>query len=261
VLACTIGALIFSFCLTFALVRFTEGSIIQIALTMFIVLEGTDGCGKSTQSELLQQFFTKKGVAVHAYHFPVLENSGVFGELIAQYLRGELGDMTTLPPKLIGVLYAANRRDLQEQMRAELQAGTVLIADRYFASNLAYAAAKLHDDEARNELIHWLLRVDLQDFQNIEPDLTLFFDAPLNFSMRINEQRKVSTAPSRSYTAGKQDIHEAKLEYQQEVQNVYRALGNYLANYHTIDCRDKTGSMLPPEVIFQRVLERLTTLL
>lgn len=225
---------------------------------MFIVLEGTDGCGKSTQSALLREYLEKKGKRVVFYHFPVLETGGVFGELLAEYLRGEFGSMESLPPKLIGVLYAANRRDLQVQMRSELTSGAVIVADRYFASNLAYAGAKLHDVALRTELIRWLLRVDLEEFGNLEPDLTLFLDAPLSFSMCVNEQRKGACASERSYTEGKQDIHEAKWEYQQEVQSVYRTLGAYLRNYHTINCADDAGQMLSVAAIFERILVTLT---
>jgi len=221
---------------------------------MFIVLEGTDGCGKSTQSALLRAYLEKEGERVVSYHFPVLEAGGVFGELLAQYLRGEFGSMESLPPKLIGVLYAANRHDLQAQMRSELAAGAVLIADRYFASNLAYAGAKLRDAQSRDQLIRWLLRVDLEEFGNLEPDVTLFLDAPLSFSMAVNEQRKGHSASERSYTEGKQDIHEAKWEYQQEVQAVYRTLGGYLRNYHTIECKSTTGGMLGVSEVFERIV-------
>ena len=228
---------------------------------MFIVLEGTDGCGKSTQSALLREYLEKQGKRVVFYHFPVLERGGVFGELLAQYLRGELGSIESLPPKLIGVLYAANRRDLQAQMRSELAAGAIIVADRYLASNLAYAGAKLHDVVLRDELIRWLLRVDLEEFGNLEPDLTLFFDAPLSFSMRVNEQRKGGRTSERSYTDGKQDIHEAKWEYQQEVQTVYRTLGAYLRNYHTIDCSDDTGKMLSVATVFEGIKACLSSMI
>ncbi|MGP1363174.1 MAG: dTMP kinase [Bacteroides sp.] len=225
---------------------------------MFIALEGTDGCGKSTQGRLLINYLQAEGLKVSFYHFPVLVQGGVFGSLLASYLRGELGSMQSLPPKLIGALYAANRNDFQYTMRTELAAGNIIVADRYFASNLAYAGAKLTEPSEREELIRWLIRTDLVEFGNLEPDCTLFFDAPLSFSMQVNRERQLQNSTSeRSYTAGKQDIHEAKWEYQQQVQNIYRTLGDYLNHYNTINCHTLGGSMRTIEEIFDDVKHTL----
>lgn len=68
----------------------------------FIVLEGLDGCGKSTQTKMLIEQLEKEGQRCNFIHFPILEQ-GVYGKLIAQFLRGEL---TTQPLQLLTSLMA-----------------------------------------------------------------------------------------------------------------------------------------------------------
>ena len=226
---------------------------------MFIVLEGTDGCGKTTQAALLCERLEQAGHRVAHFHFPILEEKSVFGELIAAYLRGEFGDLATLPPKLIGALYAANRHETQPILQKALDEGKVLVVDRYYASNLAYAGAKVPAGAERDALIRWLIQTDLEGFGNLAPDLTLFLDAPLRFSTSVNQQRNQTR--DRAYTEGKQDIHEAKVEYQACVQEVYRSLGSYLSNYDIVACGDGLGGMKPKERIAEEIWARVEGLL
>ena len=75
---------------------------------MFIVLEGVDGSGKSTQIAKLRQMLDKAGVANEYIHFPRFD-APFFGELIARFLRGELGSVEQVDPYIVAMLYAAFR--------------------------------------------------------------------------------------------------------------------------------------------------------
>ena len=139
-------------------------------------------------------------------------------------------------------------------MQKALEEGKVLVVDRYYASNLAYAGAKVPAGAERDALIRWLIQTDLEGFGNLAPDLTLFLDAPLRFSTSVNQQRNKTR--DRAYTEGKQDIHEAKVEYQACVQEVYRSLGGYLSNYDIVACGDGLGGMKPKERIAEEIWAR-----
>ena len=72
---------------------------------MFIVLEGLDGAGKSTQIRMLKELFARRGVACRYLHFPRFD-APVFGDLIARFLRGELGTVEAVDPYLVALLFA-----------------------------------------------------------------------------------------------------------------------------------------------------------
>ena len=111
---------------------------------MFIVLEGVDGSGKSTQIANLQRMFAEQGISTEYLHFPRFD-APYFGELIARFLRGELGSVEQVDPYIVAMLYAGDRRDAAAMIRGWMAEGKVVLCDRYVYSNIGYHCAKVAD--------------------------------------------------------------------------------------------------------------------
>ena len=121
-----------------------------------IVLEGLDGAGKSTQIGMLQQRLAERGIAYEYLHFPRFDTP-VYGELIARFLRGELGTIDRVDPYVVALLYAGDRAEAAPMIRSWLDAGRFVILDRYVYSNVAYQCAKIEDPEIRLRLRDWIV--------------------------------------------------------------------------------------------------------
>ena len=214
---------------------------------MFIVLEGLDGAGKSTQIRYLQDFFEAQNRKSQLIHFPRFD-APVYGPLIAQFLRGELGAMDEVSPTLVALLFAGDRYHAVPQIRSWLSYGYVVIADRYVYSNIAYQCAKEEDEVRQERLRNWILQTEFGDFNLPRPDLNLFLDVPLDFvAQKLNAPRD---GEDRAYLKGKSDIHESNLSFQKLVRQVYLAQSEMDPNFTVIPCADTNGAMLPASEIF-----------
>lgn len=224
---------------------------------MFIVIEGLDGAGKSTQVGLMRRLLEERyGKRVEYLHFPRFD-APVYGELIARFLRGELGSVDTVNPYLVGLIYAGDREAAAETIGRWLADERVVIVDRYVYSNIAYQCAKISDPAERRALKDWMLDLEYRHNGIPRPDLSLFLDVPFAFTERkLAEQRE---GDDRKYLNGKQDIHEASLSLQQRVREVYLDCASADPTFRVIDCGDPTdGGMLPPEVIFKKIADEIT---
>lgn len=102
----------------------------------FIVFEGADRAGKSTQVARLAAHLTAAGVRAEAWRFP--ERSTTVGSTIDAYLKfaAELDDAA------VHLLFSANRWERRATLLAALRSGTTLVVDRYAYSGVAFTAAK-----------------------------------------------------------------------------------------------------------------------
>lgn len=217
---------------------------------MLIVLEGLDGAGKSTQINLLQKYFESSGSIVKYLHFPRFD-SPVFGDLIARFLRGDLGSIDQVHPYLIALLFAGDRREAADKIKEWLKEGYCVILDRYLYSNIAFQCAKMNDLEEAESLRDWIFDTEYIKFAIPKPDLNLFLDVPLNFvHKKLNENRK---GGDREYLQGKQDIHEASIEFQSKVRDRYLKECKRDTDFVRIDCADSNGNMLPASDIFSLI--------
>lgn len=216
---------------------------------MFIVLEGVDGCGKSTQIANLQKMFAQRGVACEYIHFPRFD-APYFGDLIARFLRGELGSVEQVDPYIVAMLYAGDRRDAAALINGWLAEDKVVICDRYVYSNIGYQCAKLSSSDEREKLRKWILSLEFDYFAIPRPDVSLFLDVPFAFTER--KLSEVRTGNDRDYLNGAKDIHEQSLDLQQAVRRVYIDAAEYDADMHVVDCSEQ-GAMASPDVIFERI--------
>ncbi len=215
----------------------------------FIVLEGLDGAGKSTQVGLIAKMLEERGVKHEFVHFPRFE-SPVYGELIARFLRGELGEIDRVDPYLVALIYAGDRQNAAPQIRQWLDQGRFVIADRYVMSNVAYQCAKVSGEAERLALRRWILELEYGYNKIPEPDASLFLDVPTAFvESRLAAER---SGDDRGYLKGKQDIHEASFDFQLRVRDEYLAFpqGN---RYKIVSCVSDSCEMRPAAEIFERI--------
>ncbi len=225
---------------------------------MFIVLEGLDGAGKSTQIKKLRDMFAERGVASEYVHFPRFD-APIYGDLIARFLRGELGSVEQVDPYIVALLYAGDRADMAPQIRKWQEEGKVVIVDRYVYSNIGYQCAKIADKEARLRLNDWILNLEYEVNRIPRPDVSLFLDVPFAFTeKRLTEQRE---GDDRSYLNGASDIHEQSLSLQQRVREVYIESAERDSELVVVDCSNDNGAMALPEEIFACIEGVITPLL
>ena len=168
---------------------------------LFIVLEGIDGSGTTTQLPLLERHLERRGRRAYTTREP---SQGPVGRLLRELLLGGHKLPTGAPADglAMALLFAADRRDhLTREIEPALAAGADVVSDRYLMSSLAYQA-----QEADRAWVAGLAR-ELR-----QPDLTLLLDVP------------VSVAAARRRAAGRPDERYDADDVQSRVASRYREL-------------------------------------
>jgi dTMP kinase len=220
------------------------------------VIEGVDGAGKSTQIRLLKDFFTKEGRICEYLHFPRTD-APYFGELIARFLRGEFGDLGSVDPYLVAMLYAGDRRDAAAMVSGWLKEGKIVLLDRYTYSNIAYQCAKLKSAAEQDRLMNWIRELEFVHFGIPRPDLNIFLDVPFAFTERKLTGNR--DGDDRSYLNGSRDIHEESLDFQKKVRDLYLRVSGVDDRLAVVNCSGPGDTMLAPDEIFRLITGILRT--
>ena len=221
---------------------------------LLISYEGVDGSGKCTQSKKLEQYLKSKGKNVVLYEFPRYDT--FFGQIIAKYLKGEFGGIDDVPKELISIVYAADRKNVQEEIRNHLNNGSIVICDRYTHSNL-FQAAKT-DEKYWNEIIDWVEKMEFEEFNIIKPDITFYLYVDINTTINRIESRG-----KRDYQNGKTDIHEDNKDLLTNAAKCYLEYGkNRPSNkWISINQSKEDGSILSVEEIFEIIKDNIDNLI
>ncbi|OYT26383.1 MAG: dTMP kinase [Candidatus Altiarchaeales archaeon ex4484_96] len=134
------------------------------ACKMFIVLEGLDGCGKTSQAKDIRQWLIQKGYDVHLTGEPSNNKIGLF-------LRELLTGVREVQPPTLALLFTADRYwHLDEEIKPALDEGKIVLMERYVNSTIAYQAAQGVEAEWIRELNKNILKPDLTLFLDIKPE-------------------------------------------------------------------------------------------
>ena len=193
------------------------------------VIEGVDGSGKATQTELLYQALLAEGKPVRKVSFPDYDSPS--SSLIKMYLNGEFGtDPQSVNAFATSVFFAVDRfASFRKDWQEFYENGGIIIADRYVTSNLVHQAGKISDAAEKERYIQWLSDLEYNIFGLPKPDRVIFLDMPPAYSLKLRQQRNEL---KQGLTA---DIHEADQTY---LQNAYEnAIGIAKhQEWHTISC-------------------------
>ncbi|HUQ85699.1 MAG TPA: dTMP kinase [Candidatus Limnocylindrales bacterium] len=147
----------------------------------YIVLEGIDGSGKTTQIDLLYEYFRKQGKEVIRTREP-RKDEGLIGELIQKILNGK----TKVPSVAIQYLFSADRGMHHEELiLPALKAGKIVISDRCFWSAVPYGVLDLEQEFTDNTAKYILVSQSILSMyhQFTAPDITFYLDIPVNRAM------------------------------------------------------------------------------
>ncbi|WP_347902351.1 hypothetical protein [Pseudomonas purpurea] len=184
-----------------------------------IIIEGGDGLGKSTQFEILKRRLESQGRHIVTFDFPNKSGTPI-GKLIGNFLRGNFGQVT---PEFLGLAFAADRLVARQSIRDALDNGSVVICDRFVASNIAFQGAKIEDDQRRKELDELLRWLEYDVYDLPRPNLEIVLSSDDDY-YRDGHHLNRAEDPNRAYAEGEADIHEASLDLQQAVNRYFREL-------------------------------------
>lgn len=224
---------------------------------LFIVLDGNDGSGKATQAKLLKEYFAGKGIGVEQMDFPAYDRN-FFGAFLGECLAGQHGDFVNMDPKIASVLYAADRFESSMKIRQALNAGSMVIADRYASSNQIHQGGKIADVAERESFLRWLDQMEYGTFGIPRPDAVLYLRVPLETSLGLLQEKRA--VKSNVLAEGEMDTVESDMTYlKNSIATAEWLLANQ-KNWKDIDCMSD-GALRTREDIHGDVVRAVEDLL
>ncbi len=216
-----------------------------------IVLEGTDGSGKTTQARLLCRRLEEEDIPYREIDFPRYGNP--FAEPARLYLHGALGNHPgDVNAYAASTMYAIDRyASYKEDWGDFYEQGGLVIANRYTTSNAVHQASKLPPED-RRAFLDWLFDLEYRRLGLPAPDLVLYLDMPTDITSRMLRGREAATGTQA-------DIHEQDAAYLQRCRDNAGEVAR-LCGWAVIHCA-RDGAPRGVEEIHQELYQKVLTLL
>ncbi|OGZ08109.1 MAG: hypothetical protein A2942_03450 [Candidatus Lloydbacteria bacterium RIFCSPLOWO2_01_FULL_50_20] len=218
-----------------------------------IVIDGTDGSGKGTQSALLIERLSREGKEAKLADFPQYGQSSAF--FVEKYLRGEYGTLESVDAYKASLFYALDRYDASFHMRKWLDLGTIIVSNRYVSSNMGHQAGKIADPKEREKFLAWLKDLEYGMLAIPRPDVNILLFMPPEVGQSLVDKKG-----DRAYTQGKKrDLHEGDIEHLRHASKAYREVA-LREGWRIINCVKEDGATPRAiEAIHEEVYEHLKT--
>jgi len=217
-----------------------------------IVIEGTDGSGKATQSKLLIGYLKSKNYLVKHIDFPRYKSS-FHGKMVGRYLKGDFGGLSKVDPHYASLFYALDRAAAKPEIEDWLSAGCIVIANRYATSSMAFQTARVKP-EKREEFLNWLTELEYKINKLPKEDLVIFLHLPA----LIGRKLVLKKTENREHLRGKKyELYEANMKLMKEAEKMYLYLAKKFPHWVKIKCVDKNQKILPIEKIHQKIISTL----
>ncbi|MBQ6997487.1 MAG: deoxynucleoside kinase [Oscillospiraceae bacterium] len=208
-----------------------------------IVIEGTDGSGKSTQFRALTERLTREGRAFKTLVFPRYAEPS--SALIKMYLGGEFGTKPSdVNAYAASSFYAVDRYASYKQDWGQwYENGGVIVSDRYTTSNAVHQTSK-EPKEKQAAFLQWLYEFEYDKLALPRPDLVIYLDVPTAFTEKMMRRREQETNTHA-------DIHEQDMAYLATCRESGRTAAQYYG-WHIVQCV-KDGEMRSIEDIHAEI--------
>ncbi len=209
-----------------------------------IVIEGTDGSGKATQTKLLMERLAKEGRKARTLSFPQYGKKSAGP--VEEYLSGIYGRADKVSPYAASTFFAVDRLDLALTIRELLRDGFIVVLDRYVDSNVGHQGGKIKDAKERGKFVHWLYDFEYRILNIPKPDIVLV--------LHINARLGQELAKKRETDKGAHpDSHEGDIEHLENAEKAYLWLTKkYHKDHKLIECVEG-GKLLSPEEVHKKV--------
>ncbi len=242
---------------------------------VLIVIDGTDGSGKGTQTKLLVERLRLEGYAVEVTDFPQYGKKSA--GLVEEYLNGVYGSPEEVGPYRASIFYACDRYAASFKMKEWLKEGRIIISNRYAGSNMGHQGGKILDGAERKKFLDWVYHLEFELFSIPKPDLNILLYVPPDIGQKLvskklqatlgvfmqgtNTQKIEQQKQSRAYLVGRtRDIHEADIDHLKHAAKVYLEIAKAYPEWHRIDCTHR-HTMLSPQDIHNAVYTQVQKIL
>jgi dTMP kinase len=200
----------------------------------FIVIDGADGSGKATQTQLIAKRLRTQGFSVEIADFPQYGQKSA--GMVEEYLNGRYGQVNDVGPYRASLFYAIDRYDASFKINEWLNEGKIVIANRYTSSNMAHQGAKIKNSLERKAYFQWISNLEFDLLKIPKPDLTLILHVDSDISQKLIEQKTTRKYIENGET---KDIHEKDINHLMEAEKIYSDIAVTFPNYKLIECSPK----------------------